>query len=67
VGISPFRFQNAGSAASSPRQDAQDIKASNPKGYKRPFEGRAKLAPVIRLRKHIAVDNTRASIEQVVR
>jgi hypothetical protein len=38
-------------------------KASNPKGYKRLFEERAKRAPVIRLRKHIALDTARASVE----
>jgi hypothetical protein len=38
-------------------------KASNPKGYKRLFEERAKLAPVIRLRKHVALDSARASVE----
>jgi hypothetical protein len=38
-------------------------KASNPKGYKRLFEKRAKLAPVIRLRKHVAVDSARTSVE----
>jgi hypothetical protein len=37
-------------------------KASNPKGYKRLFEDRAKLAPVIR-RKHAALNSARASIE----
>jgi hypothetical protein len=31
--------------------------ASNPRGYKRLFERRAKLAPVIRLRKRIAADS----------
>ena len=46
-----------------PRQDAQEWKASNPKGYKRLFEQRAKLAPVIRLRKHVALDSARASVE----
>jgi len=38
-------------------------KASNPKGYKRLFEERAKLAPVIRLRKGIVADSAQASIE----
>jgi hypothetical protein len=38
-------------------------KASNPKGYKHLFEQRAKLVPVIRLRKHIAADSTRANVE----
>ena len=37
-------------------------KASNPKGYKRMFGDRAKLAPVIRLQR-IAADSARASIE----
>jgi hypothetical protein len=38
-------------------------KASNPKGYKQLFEERAKLAPVIRIRKHVALDSARASVE----
>ncbi|MGA2567629.1 MAG: nucleotidyltransferase [Pseudolabrys sp.] len=38
-------------------------KASNPKGYKRLFEQRAKLAPILRLRKHIAADSAQASVE----
>lgn len=38
-------------------------KASNPKGYKRLFEERAKLVPVIRLRKHFAADSVRSSVE----
>lgn len=38
-------------------------KASNPKGYKRLFEQRAKLAPIIRLRKGVALDGARASVE----
>lgn len=38
-------------------------KASNPKGYKRLFEERAKLAPVIRLRKNVAIDSERGSVE----
>lgn len=38
-------------------------KASNPQGYKRLFEERAKLAPVIRVRKHIALDSAQASVE----
>jgi hypothetical protein len=38
-------------------------KASNPKGYKRLFEVRAKLAPVIRICKHVALDSARASVE----
>jgi Second Messenger Oligonucleotide or Dinucleotide Synthetase domain len=38
-------------------------KASNPKGYKQLFEERAKLAPVIRLRKHVAVDSAGANVE----
>ena len=32
-------------------------KPSNPKGYRRMFEERAKLVPVIRIRKHIAADS----------
>jgi len=39
-------------------------KPSNPKGYKRLFEERAKLAPVIRVRKHLALDGARAGVEQ---
>jgi hypothetical protein len=38
-------------------------KASNPKGYKHLFEERAKLAPVIRLRKHMARDSASESVE----
>jgi hypothetical protein len=38
-------------------------KASNPKGYKRLFEERARLAPVIRIRKQVPLDSTRASVE----
>ena len=38
-------------------------KASNPKGYKRQFERRAKLEPRIRFRKPILVDSARASVE----
>jgi Second Messenger Oligonucleotide or Dinucleotide Synthetase domain len=38
-------------------------KASNPKGYKLLFEERAKLAPVIRFRKHVAADSARTSVE----
>ncbi len=38
-------------------------KASNPKGYKRVFEERAKLVPIIRHCKHVAVDSARASVE----
>ena len=37
--------------------------ASNPKGYRQLFEERAKLAAVIRLRKHVALDSARASVE----
>ena len=46
-----------------PDKTLKQWKASNPKGYKRLFEQRAKLVPVIRLRKHIATDSTRASVE----
>jgi hypothetical protein len=46
-----------------PDKTLKEWKASNPKGYKRLFEERAKLAPVIRLRKHIALDSARASVE----
>jgi hypothetical protein len=38
-------------------------KASNPKGYRRLFEQRAKLAPVLRLRKAVTFDSAQASIE----
>lgn len=38
-------------------------KASNPKGYRRMFENRAKLVPRIRLRKHIAADSLGANVE----
>jgi hypothetical protein len=38
-------------------------KASNPKGYKLLFERRAKLVPVMRVRKHIAADSARANVE----
>jgi hypothetical protein len=38
-------------------------KASNPKSYKKLFEQRAKLAPVIRIRKGIALDSAQASVE----
>jgi hypothetical protein len=46
-----------------PDKTLKTWKASNPKGYKRLFEERAKLAPVIRLRKHVALDRARASVE----
>jgi hypothetical protein len=36
---------------------------SNPKGYRRMFEERAKLVPVIRIRKHIAADSLGANVE----
>lgn len=38
-------------------------KPSNPKGYRRLFDERAKLVPVIRLRKRIATDSAQASVE----
>lgn len=38
-------------------------KASNPKGYRLLFDERAKLVPVIRLRKHVVADSAKASIE----
>ena len=44
-----------------PDKTLKTWKASNPKGYKRLFEERARLAPVIRLRKHVARDS--ASVE----
>jgi Second Messenger Oligonucleotide or Dinucleotide Synthetase domain len=46
-----------------PDKTLKTWKASNPKGYKRRFEERAKLAPVIRLRKHVALDSAQASVE----
>jgi hypothetical protein len=46
-----------------PDKTLKTWKASNPKGYKRLFDQRAKLAPVIRLRKHVAVDSAQASVE----
>jgi hypothetical protein len=46
-----------------PDKELKAWKASNPTGYKRLFEQRAKIAPVIRLRKSIAFDSTRASLE----
>jgi SMODS domain-containing protein len=46
-----------------PDKTLKEWKASNPKGYKLLFERRAKLAPVIRLRKHIAEDSARANVE----
>lgn len=46
-----------------PDKTLKTWKASNPKGYKRLFEERAKLTPVIRLRKQVARDSAHASIE----
>jgi len=46
-----------------PDKTLKEWKASNPKAYKRLFEQRAKLLPVLRLRKGIAVDSARASVE----
>jgi hypothetical protein len=46
-----------------PDKTLKEWKASNPKGYKLVFERRAKLAPIIRLRKHIAEDSARANVE----
>ena len=46
-----------------PDKTLKEWKASNPKAYKRLFEQRAKLAPVIRFRKGITLDSARASIE----
>lgn len=46
-----------------PDKTLKTWKASNPKGYKSLFDERAKLAPVIRLRKGIALDSARASVE----
>jgi hypothetical protein len=38
-------------------------KPSNPKGYRHVFEERAKLVPIIRIRKHIAADSLGANVE----
>jgi hypothetical protein len=46
-----------------PDKTLKTWKASNPQGYKRLFEERAKLAPVIRLRKRVALDSAQSSIE----
>ena len=46
-----------------PDKTLKKWKASNPNGYKRLFEERAKLMPVIRLREHIARDSAKASVE----
>lgn len=46
-----------------PDKTLKEWKASNPKGYKLLFEERAKLIPIIRLRKHIVADSAHASIE----
>lgn len=46
-----------------PDRTLKTWKASNPKGYKQLFERRAKLAPVIRKRDHVAADSARASME----
>lgn len=46
-----------------PDKTLKEWKASNPKGYKYLFEHRAKLVPVIRVRKHIVTDSARASVE----
>ncbi len=46
-----------------PDKTLREWKASNPKGYKHLFERRAKLLPVIRMRKGIAADSAEASIE----
>jgi len=46
-----------------PDKTLKEWKASNPKGYKRLFERRAKLLPRLRARKHIAADSAQASVE----
>ena len=46
-----------------PDKTSRQWKASNPKGYKQLFEQRAKLVPVIRLRKTSVADSARASVE----
>lgn len=46
-----------------PDKTLKDWKASNPKGYKRLFERRAKMIPLMRVRKHIAADSVQASVE----
>ena len=46
-----------------PDKSLRRWKASNPKGYRRVFEERAKLVPVIRIRKHIAADSLGANVE----
>lgn len=46
-----------------PDKSLKAWKASNPKAYKRLFDHRAKLVPVLRLRKSIATDSARASVE----
>ena len=46
-----------------PDKTLREWKASNPKGYKRLFEQRAKLVPVLRLGKSIILDSARASVE----
>jgi hypothetical protein len=38
-------------------------KPSNPKGYRHVFEERARLVPIIRIRKHIATDSLGANVE----
>ena len=46
-----------------PDKTLKTWKASNPKGYKRLFDRRAQLVPVIRLAKVLAEDRARANVE----
>lgn len=46
-----------------PDKTLKTWKASNPKGYKRLFEERAKLLPLLRLRKAIELESAQSSIE----
>lgn len=46
-----------------PDKTLKEWKASNPQGYKRLFDHRAKLVPVIRLYERLAEDGMRASVE----
>jgi hypothetical protein len=46
-----------------PDKSLKRWKPSNPKGYRHMFNDRAKLVPMIRLRKHIAADSLGANVE----
>lgn len=46
-----------------PDKSLKRWKPSNPKGYRRMFDERAKLVPMIRFRKHIATDSIGANVE----